>query len=144
MLTRFREKMDLAVQNRVEKGLGGGCADEQKDVRSQIDPMVLDLKHLTQYTNGDMALERELLGLFKEQAVLQFENINNADDESEWVMAAHTLKGCARGVGACRVGELSGVLEDVGFDGDADVRASILEQLKYAIAVCIVTVETLE
>jgi len=136
--------MDWAVQNRVEKGFGGGCADEQKDVRSQIDPMVLDLKHLDQYIDGDMALERELLGLFKEQAMLQFENIDNAGDESEWIMATHTLKGCARGVGACRVAELSGVLEDIGFDGDADVKHSMIEQLKYAIAQCIVTVETLE
>lgn len=157
---KVTEKAGLVVENRELKALNGDYAGEQKHVYAQVDPegvpeidpqvdpqvdpVVLDLKHLEQYTSNDKALEQELLGLFKDQAVLQFENIETAIDESDWVMAAHTLKGSARGIGASRVAELSAVLEDVGFDGDAQTRQSITEQLKYAIAVCIVTIEKLQ
>jgi len=136
--------MGVAVQNTVIEAAGEGDMSPQTDKFRQIDPQVLDLQHLGQYTCGDKDLEQELLGLFKEQAVLQFENINGASNKSDWDMAVHTLKGCARGVGAQEVARICAALEDVGFDGLAETKHSVTEQLKYAVAVSVVTVETIE
>lgn len=128
--------MDFAVQKDefVEKNV---------DRRVQVDPQIIDLAHLTQYTMQDKALEQELLGLFKEQAVLQFENIESASDKSDWVMAVHTLKGSARGIGALQVADLSADLEKIGFEGDEAQKQPLVSRLKHAVAVCIVTIETL-
>ena len=136
--------MGLAVHNMVTETAGEEEVSVLTATNRQIDPQVLDLQHLEQYTCGDKALEQELLGLFKEQAILQFENINDATNKSDWEMAVHTLKGCARGVGARNVAELCEVLEDVSFDGVEETKKSVTEQLKYAVAVSVVTVETVE
>ena len=112
--------------------------------RAQVDPEVLNFDHLGRYTNGDEVLEHELLGLFKIQAVLQFENIDIAASKPDWVMAVHTLKGCALSVGAARVGALTGELETLGFEGDDAEKQDKFRQLKYAIAKCVVTIDELD
>lgn len=68
---------------------------------------IFDLAQLRRYTLGDEALEREILGLFKEQAIVSLANLqasNGSNDAAGWRLAAHTLKGSARGVGAFRLG----------------------------------------
>jgi HPt (histidine-containing phosphotransfer) domain-containing protein len=70
----------------------------------------IDLQHLSRYTLGGRALEREVLQLFCSQSPLHHERLNNAASPSSWREAAHSLKGAAQAVGAFRVatGRLAG------------------------------------
>src|SRR5690349_10565673 len=64
----------------------------------------LDLSHLAGQTMGDRDLEREVLGLFVEQAQSVRKKIGKADMK-ERLFLAHSLKGSARGVGAFPIAE---------------------------------------
>lgn len=64
------------------------------------DPASVDLVHLRRFTMGDEQLELEILGLFANQLPITIAELKNARSEKEWGMAAHTLKGSARAVGA--------------------------------------------
>lgn len=64
----------------------------------------IDLEHLNRYVFGDKALLNEILGIFKEQAALLAERMQPSMDDEAWHLAAHTLKGAARGVGAWSLG----------------------------------------
>lgn len=69
---------------------------------------VFELGHLQRYTLGDKALQSEVLGLFREQiasSLLVLRESSARDDSMTWRMAAHTLKGSARAVGAFRLAE---------------------------------------
>lgn len=127
----------------LELKLNSVTQKDLSDVRLNVDPQVLNLAHLAQYTCKDTALENELLGLFKDQAILQFENVEQAGCKDDWVMAVHTLKGSARSIGAGQVADLSANLEKVGFDGIAADKHAVVHSLKHAVAVCIVTIESL-
>lgn len=131
--------MDCVLQNMPESGISSGANDARLDVNSDV----LSLAHLAQYTSGDLALEQELLELFKDQAILQFENIEQAQDEADWVMAVHTIKGSARGIGAGQVADVSADLENVGYFGAQSEKQRLTNSLKHAVAVCVVTIETL-
>ena len=63
----------------------------------------IDLAHLSRYTLGNAALQREVLHLFVEQAPTTLAQLSSAETEKDWRDAAHTLKGSARAVGAWRV-----------------------------------------
>lgn len=131
--------MDFATKSMPENRF----SEEIERARLRVDSQILNLAHLAQYTSGDVALEQELLGLFKDQAILQFENIEQAQTEVDWVMAVHTIKGSARSIGAGQVAQVSGELEKVGFSGIVDARKAVTSRLKHAVAVCVVTIETL-
>jgi HPt (histidine-containing phosphotransfer) domain-containing protein len=72
----------------------------------------IDLAHLSRQTGGDRALERELLTLFSGQCSLHLRTIHAGADLRERMDAAHTLKGAARAVGAWRVAEAAGRVEE--------------------------------
>lgn len=74
--------------------------------------MIFDAAHLAQYTDGDKALETELVGLLKAQAENCLAAMAGAPDVNAWKAAAHTLKGAARGVGAFELGEACQRAED--------------------------------
>jgi HPt (histidine-containing phosphotransfer) domain-containing protein len=74
-----------------------GCADE----------LPVDLDHLRRYTLGDKALEDEVLGLFLAQVPETIAALRSAATERDWKMAAHTLKGSSRAVGAWRIARLA-------------------------------------
>ncbi len=63
----------------------------------------LDLVHLTRQTLGDGNLEQEVLSLFASQSRLYVDRMQNAKTGEERRMAAHTILGSARSVGAWRV-----------------------------------------
>jgi HPt (histidine-containing phosphotransfer) domain-containing protein len=100
-------------------------------ITSSADP--IDRGHLARYTLGSPTLEREILGLFLAQLPLSIEQLRFAATDREWQIAAHTIKGSARSVGARHVASLaleaeqtSGVVDD-----EAD-RERILTQLEEA------------
>lgn len=136
---KWREKLNFSAKTMAGNEFDGHL----NEVREQVDLRVLNLDHLAQYTANDAGLESELLGLFKDQAVLQFENIQSADCKDDWEMAVHTLKGSARGIGAGQVAVLSVDLEIVGFAGTATEKQAATNKLKQAVAVCVAAIETL-
>jgi HPt (histidine-containing phosphotransfer) domain-containing protein len=70
-------------------------------------PWPVDIAHLARYTLGDKALEREVLGLFVAEMPRRIVALREACSEKEWKMAAHTLKGSSRAVGAWRIAHLA-------------------------------------
>lgn len=65
----------------------------------------VDLVHLSRQSLGDRALEQEILALFKSQSLLYLSRLSNATTSDERKLAAHTILGSARGIGAWRVAE---------------------------------------
>lgn len=68
-------------------------------------PRHVDLVHLSRYTLGDVALEREVLRLFCTQSFLCLDQLRAAQTVKDWIDAAHSLKGSARAIGAWGVAE---------------------------------------
>lgn len=105
------------------------------DIKAETpDPAVFDHLHLQQYTNGDEALERELVGLFLGQfqpVRAQFAAARSADD---WKFAAHSLKGSARSIGAPQIAALTEKLESIGFSAPARTKTGLLKKLDRAMA----------
>jgi HPt (histidine-containing phosphotransfer) domain-containing protein len=66
-------------------------------------PYAIDHDHLRRYTMGDQQLELEVLGLFAGELPKTLGSLRAARTDMEWKMAAHTLKGSARAVGAWQV-----------------------------------------
>lgn len=74
----------------------------------------VDRAHLARYTLGDPVLEREVLGLFIAQIPLTVESLKFAASDRDWYMAAHSLKGSARAVGAWKLAGLAQQAEKLG------------------------------
>jgi HPt (histidine-containing phosphotransfer) domain-containing protein len=72
-----------------------------------VSPWPVDIAHLARYTIGDKALEREVLGLFVAELPRRIEAMREARSDKDWKMAAHTLKGSSRAVGAWRIAHLA-------------------------------------
>ena len=64
----------------------------------------VDLVHLSRYTLGERALEREVLELFCSQSFVYLERLRTAGSHKDWKDAAHSLKGSATAIGAQRRG----------------------------------------
>lgn len=92
----------------------------------------IDRAHLERYTLGSPELEREILGLFVAQLPLSIEQLRFAVTDREWQVAAHTIKGSARAVGATEVARLALDAEQLPAVEDDAERARILGQLEDA------------
>ena len=91
----------------------------------------VDFGYLETYAGGDMALVEEVLGLFREQAVMWVRLLDPAAEGEAWRDGAHTLKGSARGIGAGALAEACDAAELAGPDvGERTVR---LERVKDAL-----------
>lgn len=92
-----------------------GTALDQLD----FDPSVLD-----PYTGGDIETRDQVLELFLDQAEMLITQLERArGDANAWMQAAHSLKGCARNVGANAIADLAFRAErhpqpNTGDDGD--------------------------
>lgn len=83
------------------------------DSREPSEAVLFDAEHLSRQTFGDTALAAELLALFADQCDRLLPGIADPDlAPAERADLAHTLKGSALGIGAVRVAELSGTIED--------------------------------
>lgn len=88
-----------------------------------------DIDVLRRYTLDDAALEIELLELFRAQLPKLLSQLAEAKDRAEWHMAAHTLKGSARSVGAPALAELALELEQIGYQ-EGPRRAELTDRLE--------------
>ena len=112
----------------------GGAEAHQNADPGAANPAIFDREHLSQYTGGDDALERELIGLFLAQFAPMRGQLHAAATADDWKFAAHSLKGSARSIGAPRIGALSDALEDLGWNGPAEARKDLLAELDLAMA----------
>ncbi|HEY4030849.1 MAG TPA: Hpt domain-containing protein [Caulobacteraceae bacterium] len=60
----------------------------------------IDFSHLEHYVGGDLAIIREVLALFSDQARTVLPLLDPAGPADQWRGAAHSLKGSALGIGA--------------------------------------------
>ncbi len=76
--------------------------DAEAEPESYFDPKhrPVDLTHLSRYTMGNSAVEREVLELFRRQVRLYFDKLSRATNGDSWRAAARVLKASARSVGA--------------------------------------------
>ena len=103
-------------------------APPQRDGRKGLSRPV-DLVHLSRYTLGDRALEREVLELFCAQSAIYFERLRAASSDKEWKDAAHSLIGAARAIGAWRTAAAGEDAEALSGEGMAHARASRLRDI---------------
>jgi HPt (histidine-containing phosphotransfer) domain-containing protein len=89
----------------------------------------LDPEQLRRLTLGDRELERELLGLFRVQARVQFKLISMARKATDFDLAVHTLKGAALAVGATAIADFCKRLEALGFADDQEQRRELVRSL---------------
>ncbi len=71
----------------------------------------VDLVHLSKQSLGDRSLEQEILALFMSQSVLYIDRLENATTDDERKMAAHTILGSARGLGAWQVAREAEIIQ---------------------------------
>ena len=94
---------------------------------------LLDKNQLAQFSGGDAAMEREILGFFHTNAQDYIADMEQACTSEEWKQFAHKLKGAARSIGAMALGELAEEAELVA-DQVPDTRHSYLPRLRSALA----------
>ena len=94
----------------------------------------LDLVHLRRFTLGDQALEREILDLFITQAPITLAALKSAIVERDWRIAAHTLKGSARAVGAWPVARIAEYAEGLSRRNDPSACESAVQDLADALS----------
>jgi len=92
----------------------------------------IDRAHLARYTLGSPLLEREILGLFLAQLPLSIEQLRFAATDREWQIAAHTIKGSARAVGAAEIAALALDAERTSGIADEEERDRLLGALETA------------
>jgi HPt (histidine-containing phosphotransfer) domain-containing protein len=111
-----------------------GQSQTEERPGSGVDPAVFDREHLSQYTNGDPALERELVTLFLDHFAPVRRQLEGAQSAYDWKFAAHSLKGSARSIGAPQLGTLAEKLEVMGFEATEPSKKQALDELEAAMA----------
>jgi HPt (histidine-containing phosphotransfer) domain-containing protein len=96
----------------------------------------LDLGHLNAQTQGDEALQRQLLTLFRVQARQIIFDLQNRTFESAKVSAdfAHLLRGSALAIGATRVAAMAAAYEKLVTSPNDGPASYVLEALAKAVA----------
>lgn len=95
--------------------------------------LLLDRAYLARFTMGNVDLEREVLGLFADQAPTYLARMQAASTQVDWREAAHTLKGSAAAVGAVKVAKLAEVIERITPPAPGHEREALCADLLAAI-----------
>lgn len=93
----------------------------------------INRRYLARFTLGNLALEREVLQLFAQQMPVYVDQLRRAENSGDWKLAAHTIKGSARAIGADRLASVAQLAE--GLDLAATSRSDLREQAAEAVAV---------
>jgi HPt (histidine-containing phosphotransfer) domain-containing protein len=117
----------MKLSGRQATGAQGGQGGE-------ADPAIFDRQHLHQYTNGEPALERELVTLFLGHFAPVRTQLETAASAHDWKFAAHSLKGSARSIGAPQIASLAEQLETMGFVAPETSKKRALDALDAAMA----------
>jgi HPt (histidine-containing phosphotransfer) domain-containing protein len=92
---------------------------------------VIDEEHLSRMTLGDRRLEREVLQIYVRQSAIMLGRMASGDPAT-LAVAAHTLNGSARGIGAWRVAKAAERLEQANHEGSEETLSEALTELKAA------------
>lgn len=92
----------------------------------------IDFSHLDRFTGGDVAITREVLKLFRDQAALLLDQLRASDGGQSYREAAHALKGAARSVGAWEMAKAAEETERV-IAADAETRRQAIAALGTAL-----------
>jgi HPt (histidine-containing phosphotransfer) domain-containing protein len=87
----------------LESGAAMHIDDAVATKAERVASYAIDHVHLRRYTMGDRQLEFEVLELFAAELPKTLAALRAAQTTFEWKVAAHTLKGSARAVGAWRI-----------------------------------------
>jgi HPt (histidine-containing phosphotransfer) domain-containing protein len=114
-----------------ETGVQGGrpASAERHEAASRP----VDLVHLSRYTLGERALEREVLALFCTQSSVYIERLGKAGSLKEWREAAHSLKGSAAAIGAWRAAAIAERAEALSGEALAQDRAACLREIELLV-----------
>jgi len=107
------------------------AAPPEKGRKSSSRPV--DLVHLSRYTLGERALEREVLQLFCTQSTIYLERLREASSDRDWKDAAHSLKGSAYAIGAWRAAEAAERAEALSGEALAQARALRLREIESSV-----------
>ena len=105
------------------------------DITSSASHGPLDLKHLEHQTLGDVALRDEVLQMFLAQSKANLAALHRAIEtpgigqSDDWLIAAHSLKGTSRSIGAFTLADIVEKLEPYGRQTIRDCGRAGLEQL---------------
>ena len=106
--------------------------DLRRAARNDGTAKPIDLVHLSTQTMGDRALEAEVLGMFLDHSGAYVAKLRNASQPADRKLAAHTLKGAARAIGAWELAELAQDAEAAGFRDDAALEREVARVCAYA------------
>ena len=93
----------------------------------------VDLVHLSRYTLGERALEREVLELFCSQSSIYIERLHAARSDKDWKDAAHSLKGSATAIGAWRAAAAAASAEALSGEALSQARALRLSEIESSV-----------
>ncbi|MBL4766218.1 MAG: Hpt domain-containing protein [Rhodobacteraceae bacterium] len=101
---------------------------------TQDSPSEIDFNHLKQYVGDDVALTKEVFGMFKHQVEMWARGLDPAADDEIWASVMHSLKGSARAVGAMGLGDLCERGEVmVGENIHLAVRTALVQDVRFSI-----------
>jgi HPt (histidine-containing phosphotransfer) domain-containing protein len=111
----------------------GGLNRESTGEPEMDDRNPIDRKHLAKYTLNNRALEEEILALFVDQLPQSLEQLRSSVNEKEWRIAAHTIKGSARAVGAKALADAAAEAEAV--TGNLEEQARLVAEIDRQVAI---------
>jgi HPt (histidine-containing phosphotransfer) domain-containing protein len=82
----------------------------------------------------DRALEEEVLRLFLAQLPETIASLRSASTERDWKIAAHTLKGSSRAVGAWRIASLAQEAEALACNTEPEACSEAISRLEAAVS----------
>ncbi len=109
-----------------------GRSEGTDDEREGPDRPV-DLGHLSRYTLGERALEREILELFCTQSAICLERLREAPSDRRWQDAAYSLKGSAQAIGAWRTTEAAERAESLSGAALSEARGARLREFESSV-----------
>jgi HPt (histidine-containing phosphotransfer) domain-containing protein len=116
-----------------EDGSGQGLANGPLD-GSGGEPAVIDRVFLSRCTQGNEALAREVLQLFAHHVPHYVQQLRTAQSCQSWLEAAHTIKGSALAVGACRLARLAALAQHIDIAAEARGSGSRRDSAVAAVA----------
>lgn len=94
----------------------------------------IDHGHLARFTQGNRQLESEVLSLFANHLPTIIAQLHEAATSRDWRIAAHTLKGSARAVGAGELARLAEEAEGMPGPAEAAARERLIHDIEAAAA----------
>ncbi|MGQ0457598.1 MAG: Hpt domain-containing protein [Hyphomicrobium sp.] len=102
--------------------------------RSTGDDIPVDFAHLRRFTLGDAKLEQEVLELFLAQLPATIAALRQAGTDRDWKIAAHSLKGSGRAVGAWSLARLAEQAECLPGVSDAARCGEHIDRIEQVVA----------